>query len=62
MEKNFQKLEEVFLKNGFISKNLSQFCNNYCDSRDMMLSLTPIFQQIDSYFLADSFEFVPILM
>ena len=45
MEKNFQKLEEVFLKNEFISKNLSPFCNIYCDSRYIMLSLTPIFQK-----------------
>jgi hypothetical protein len=40
LERNFGKLKEDFFKNEPIHKNLSQFCNIYHDSRDMMLSLT----------------------
>jgi hypothetical protein len=55
-------MKEVFSQDGFIYKNLSQFCNNYHDLRDMMLSLTPIFQKIDSYFLAGSSKRVAIIL
>jgi len=37
--------EEFFLTHGLISKKLSPFCNNYFDSRYMMLSLIPICQR-----------------
>jgi hypothetical protein len=62
LERNFGKMKEDFVKNEPIHKNLSHFCNNYHDLRDMMLSLTPIFQKIDSYFLAGSSKRVAIIL
>jgi hypothetical protein len=57
LEMNFRKLKESFFKNVHY---LSHFCNNY--PRDMILSLTPIFQKIDSYFLAGSSKRVAIIL
>jgi hypothetical protein len=62
LEKNFGKLKEDFVKNESIHIKLSHFCNNYHYLRDMMLSLSPIFQKIDSYFLAKSSKRVAIIL
>jgi hypothetical protein len=47
---------------GSYTKTSLNFVTYIMIRRDMMLSLTPIFQQIDSYFLAGISKRVAILM
>ena len=44
LKRNFEKMKEVFLKHGFIYKNLSRFLHSYQGLEDMQWSLGPIFQ------------------
>ena len=44
MEMNSEKPKEVFVQNGLIHKNLSQFCNSYYRLRYSNSSLWPIFR------------------
>jgi hypothetical protein len=45
LEMNFWKPKEVFVGDGLIHKNLSQFLHNYHGFGDMKRSLDPIFQE-----------------